>query len=95
MQITATAASHALVSVADDLKAGRALQVVEAAKVAWRERLPDQRSEWFGWLVGLAQPARRTTRTPSPVQRVWTWPTGGNRPPKVSSTMSRKRRSCW
>lgn len=56
MQITATAASHALVSVADDLKAGRAFQAVEAAKAAWRERLPDQRSEWFGWLIGLAQP---------------------------------------
>jgi ParB family transcriptional regulator, chromosome partitioning protein len=56
MQITATAASHALVSVADDLKAGRAFQVVEAAKATWRERLPDQRSEWFGWLIGLPQP---------------------------------------
>lgn len=56
MQITATAASHALVSVADDLKSGRAFQVVEAAKAKWRERLPDQRGEWFGWLIGLPQP---------------------------------------
>jgi ParB family chromosome partitioning protein len=56
MQITATAASHALVSAADDLKAGRAFQVVEAAKAKWRERLPDQRGEWFGWLIGLSQP---------------------------------------
>jgi ParB family transcriptional regulator, chromosome partitioning protein len=56
MQITATAASHALVSVADDLKSGRAFQVVEAAKAKWRERLPDQRGEWFGWLIGLSQP---------------------------------------
>ena len=55
MQITATAASHALVSVADDLKAGRAFQVVEAAKATWRERLPDQRAEWFGWLIALPQ----------------------------------------
>jgi ParB family transcriptional regulator, chromosome partitioning protein len=55
MQITATASSHALVSVADDLKAGRAFQVVEAAKAKWRERLPDQRGEWFGWLIGLPQ----------------------------------------
>ena len=56
MQITATASSHALVSVADDLKSGRAFQVVEAAKAKWRERLPDQRGEWFGWLIGLSQP---------------------------------------
>lgn len=34
MQITATAASHALVSVADDLKAGRAFQVIDAAKAS-------------------------------------------------------------
>lgn len=56
MQITATAASHALESVADDLRSGRAFQVVEAAKAKWRERLPDQRGEWFGWLIGLPQP---------------------------------------
>lgn len=56
MQITATAASHALVSVADDLKAGRAFQLVEVAKAKWRERLPDQRAEWFGWLIALPQP---------------------------------------
>ncbi len=55
MQITATAASHALVAVADDLKADRAFQVVEAAKAKWRERLPEQRGEWFDWLIGLPQ----------------------------------------
>jgi ParB family chromosome partitioning protein len=55
MQITATAAAHALVSVADDLKVSRAYQAVDNAKAKWRERLPEQRAEWFEWLVGLPQ----------------------------------------
>jgi len=55
MQINATASAHALLSVADDLKGGRAFQAVEEAKARWRERLPEQRSEWFAWLVGLPQ----------------------------------------
>jgi ParB family chromosome partitioning protein len=55
MQITATASAHALVSVADDLKGSRAFQAVEDAKARWRERLPEARSEWCGWLVGLPQ----------------------------------------
>jgi ParB family chromosome partitioning protein len=55
MQINATASSHALLSVADDLKAGRAFNAVEDAKTKWRERLPEQRAEWFAWLVGLPQ----------------------------------------
>jgi ParB family chromosome partitioning protein len=55
MQIAATASAHALLSVADDLKGSRAFQAVEDAKARWRERLPEARSEWFGWLVGLPQ----------------------------------------
>jgi ParB family transcriptional regulator, chromosome partitioning protein len=55
MQITATASAHALLSVAADLKGSRAFQAVEEAKARWRERLPESRAEWFGWLVGLAQ----------------------------------------
>ena len=55
MQITATASSHAMLSAADDIKASRAFQAVEAAKAKWRERLPEQRGEWFGWLIGLPQ----------------------------------------
>jgi ParB family chromosome partitioning protein len=55
MQINATASAHALLSVADDVKGGRAFQAVEDAKARWRERLPEQRSEWLGWLVGLPQ----------------------------------------
>jgi ParB family transcriptional regulator, chromosome partitioning protein len=53
MQITATASTHVLVSVADDLKGSRAFQAVEHAKAKWRERLPEQRAEWFAWLVAL------------------------------------------
>ena len=55
MQISATASAHALLSVADDLKGSRAFQAVEEAKGRWRERLPEQRGEWFAWLVGLPQ----------------------------------------
>jgi ParB family transcriptional regulator, chromosome partitioning protein len=55
MQITATASAHALLSVADDLEGSRAFHAVEDAKARWRERLPEARSEWFGWLVGLPQ----------------------------------------
>lgn len=55
MQINATSSGHALLSVADDLKGGRAFQTVEDAKARWRERLPEQRSEWFAWLVSLPQ----------------------------------------
>ncbi|MFO1219602.1 MAG: ParB/RepB/Spo0J family partition protein [Burkholderiaceae bacterium] len=55
MQINATASAHALLSVADDIKGSRAFQAVEDAKARWRERLPEQRGEWFGWLVGLPQ----------------------------------------
>jgi ParB family transcriptional regulator, chromosome partitioning protein len=52
MQINATASAHALLSVADDLKGGRAFQTVEDAKARWRERLPEQRGEcWLGWSV--------------------------------------------
>jgi ParB family chromosome partitioning protein len=53
MQINATASAHALLSVADDLKGGRAFRALEGAKSRWRERLPEQRGEWFAWLVGL------------------------------------------
>jgi ParB family transcriptional regulator, chromosome partitioning protein len=55
MQITATASSHALQLAADDIKASRAFQAIEAAKAKWRERLPEHRGEWFAWLIGLSQ----------------------------------------
>jgi ParB family transcriptional regulator, chromosome partitioning protein len=55
MQINASPSAHALLSVADDLKGGRAFGVVEEAKAKWRERLPEARADWLGWLVGLPQ----------------------------------------
>jgi ParB family chromosome partitioning protein len=53
MQINATASAHALLSVADDLKVSRASRELEDAKGKWRERLPEQRGEWFAWLLKL------------------------------------------
>ena len=55
MQISATAAAHALLDAATDLKGSRAFSTVEAAKARWRERPPQQRNEWFEWLIGLPQ----------------------------------------
>jgi ParB family chromosome partitioning protein len=55
MQISATASAHAPLSVADDIKGSRAFQAVEDAKARWRELLPEQPGEWFGWLVELPQ----------------------------------------
>lgn len=55
MQISVTGAAHALLDAASDLKASPAFTAVEAAKARWRERLPQQRDEWFAWLVGLPQ----------------------------------------
>ena len=55
MQVSATGSAHALLDAASDLKASPAFTAVEAAKARWRERLPQQRDEWFGWLVGLPQ----------------------------------------
>jgi ParB family chromosome partitioning protein len=55
MQINATTSTHAMLSVADDLKGSRAFQAVEDAKAKWRARLPEQRVEWFAWLVELPQ----------------------------------------
>jgi ParB family transcriptional regulator, chromosome partitioning protein len=55
LQITTQASAHALVSVADDLKESAAWQAVEAAKLAWKARLPEQPSTWFAWLTELPQ----------------------------------------
>ena len=55
LQITTQAPSHALLSVADDLKESAAWQGVEAAKLAWKERLPEQPGTWFAWLIALPQ----------------------------------------
>ena len=55
MQITTQAPAHALLSVADDLKESAAWKAVEAAKLAWKERLPEQLGTWFAWLIALPQ----------------------------------------
>ena len=55
LQITPQLPAHALLSVADDLKESAAWQAVEAAKLAWKERLPEQPSTWFAWLIALPQ----------------------------------------
>ena len=55
LQITTQAPAHSLLSVADDLKESAAWRAVEAAKLAWKERLPEQPSTWFTWLIDLPQ----------------------------------------
>jgi ParB family chromosome partitioning protein len=55
LQITAQPSAHALASVADDLKQGAAWRAIEATKLAWKQRLPEQPSDWFAWLIALPQ----------------------------------------
>jgi ParB family chromosome partitioning protein len=55
LQITPQLSAHALQAVADDLKQSAAWQALEAARLAWKERLPANAAEWFGWLVALPQ----------------------------------------
>jgi ParB family chromosome partitioning protein len=55
LQITPQLSTHALQAVADDLKQSTAWQALEAARLAWKERLPRNAAEWFGWLVALPQ----------------------------------------
>jgi ParB family chromosome partitioning protein len=55
LQITAQPSGYALASVADDLKQSAAWQAIEAARLAWKQRLPDQPSDWFAWLIALPQ----------------------------------------
>ena len=55
LQITPQLSAHALQAVADDLKQSAAWQALEAARLAWQDRLPANAAEWFGWLVALPQ----------------------------------------
>jgi ParB family chromosome partitioning protein len=55
LQITTQAPEFALLSAADDLKQSAAWQALEAARLAWRERLPEQTSSWLAWLIALPQ----------------------------------------
>lgn len=56
LQITAQSASFSLTSAADDLKAVPAWLALQTASDAWIERLPHDRSAWFGCLLDLPQP---------------------------------------
>ena len=55
LQITPQLSAHALQAVADDLKQSPAWEALEAAKLAWKERLPEQSSTWLAWLIALPQ----------------------------------------
>ena len=55
LQITTQPSAHMLLSVADDLKESAAWQAVEAAKLTWKARLPEQSGTWFAWLIALPQ----------------------------------------
>ena len=55
LQITTQPPAHTLLSVADDLKESAAWQAVDAAKLTWKARLPEQSSTWFAWLIALPQ----------------------------------------
>jgi ParB family chromosome partitioning protein len=51
LQITAQSSVHALTAAADDLKAGPAWLALQTVRDAWIERLTEDRSAWFGWLL--------------------------------------------
>ncbi|WP_326406526.1 ParB/RepB/Spo0J family partition protein [Methylibium sp.] len=55
LQIAPQTSAHALQAAADDLKVGSAWQAIEAAKLAWKERLPERSEEWLHWLIALPQ----------------------------------------
>ena len=55
MQVTPQLPALGLTAVANDLKESTAWLAVEAAKSAWVERLPDQKGDRLGWLIGLPQ----------------------------------------
>ena len=55
LQIAPKLSVHALQAAADDLKQSTAWRALEAARLAWKERLPENATEWFGWLVALPQ----------------------------------------
>lgn len=53
LQLSPQVADPALEAAADDLKGGRAWQMLQLAKEAWRARLPERQDGWLPWLVGL------------------------------------------
>ena len=55
LQITPQLSAHALQAVADDLKQSPAWEALEAVKLSWKARLPEQPSTWLAWLIALPQ----------------------------------------
>ena len=55
LQITAQASVHELTAAADDLKTAPAWLAFDTARDAWIERLPQDRTAWFAWLLELPQ----------------------------------------
>jgi len=55
LQITAQAPVHALTAAAHDLKTAPAWLALDTARGAWIERLPQDRTAWFAWLLELPQ----------------------------------------
>ena len=55
LQVMPSLPGHAMLDAADDLKESAAWKALDAATEAWRARLPEQRSAWLGWLIGLPQ----------------------------------------
>lgn len=55
LQVTPQTSTFALEAAADDLKFGPAWSAVQAAKEAWRARLPQEQGEWLSWLTALPQ----------------------------------------
>ncbi len=55
LQITTQPPEFALHAAADDLKQSTAWQALEAARLAWKDRLPEQTSSWLAWLITLPQ----------------------------------------
>ena len=53
LQVVLSLPAHALLGAADDLKASRAWQALDAAKETWRARSPQERGAWFSWLTEL------------------------------------------
>ena len=55
LQVTAQASVHALTQAADDLQSGPAWGALASARESWVERLPQDRTAWFAWLLALPQ----------------------------------------
>ena len=55
LQVTPQPSANALVAAADDLAQSSGWLAMEAAKQAWKARLPQESSEWLIWLIGLPQ----------------------------------------